>query len=57
MNVRLFYVIDLPIPPDFFRSKDLGERIRAALSGKGSMDNVTTFATRLELKGGSAQSA
>lgn len=47
----LFYVIDLPIPADFFRAKDLGERIRAALSGKGSMDNVTTFATRLELKG------
>lgn len=46
----LFYVIDLPIPADFFRAKDLGERIRAALSGKGSMDNVTTFATRLELK-------
>ncbi|CBK23994.2 uncharacterized protein [Blastocystis hominis] len=46
----LFYVIDLPIPADFFRAKELGERIRCALSGKGSMDNVTTFATRLELK-------
>lgn len=47
----MFYVIDLPIPSDFFRFKDLGERIRDALSGKGSMDNTTTLATRMELKG------
>ena len=51
LTFSLFYVIDLPIPADFFRAKELGERIRCALSGKGSMDNVTTFATRLELKG------
>lgn len=43
-------MIDLPIPEDFFRHKELGEKIRSALSGHGQMDNATLFATNLELK-------
>ena len=47
---RLFYIIDLPIPEDFFLYKELGEKIRVAMNGKGVMDNATIFATNLELK-------
>lgn len=47
---RLFYFIDLPIPEDFFLYKELGEKIRVAMNGKGTMDNATIFATNLELK-------
>ena len=47
---RLFYIIDLPIPEDFFLYKELGEKIRDAMNGKGVMDNATIFATNLELK-------
>ena len=47
---RLFYIIDLPIPEDFFLYKELGEKIRVAMNGKGTMDNATIFATNLELK-------
>ena len=47
---RLFYFIDLPIPDTFFLYKELGEKIRVAMNGKGTMDNATIFATNLELK-------
>ena len=43
-------MIDLPIPEDFFLHKELGAKIRNALSGHGQMDNATLFATNLELK-------
>ena len=50
LNCRLYYVIDLPIPDTFFRYKELGDKIRNALSGHGQMDNASLFATNLELK-------
>jgi hypothetical protein len=46
----MFYVIDLPIPADFFKNPELGAKIREALSGHGKMDNAALFATKLELK-------
>lgn len=49
-TIRVMHVIDLPIPSDFFTLKEVGEKIRDALSGKGHMDNAAQFATKLELK-------
>ena len=49
-TIRVMHVIDLPIPSDFFTLKEVGAKIRDALSGKGHMDNAAQFATKLELK-------
>lgn len=50
LMIREMHVIDLPIPEDFFTMKELGQRIREAMNGKGKMDNAAQFATKLELK-------
>lgn len=47
---NVFYMVDLPIPPSFFRDKPLSTLIDNALNAKGLMDNATLFATRLEME-------